>query len=141
MVKKLIGGHLVFILNLGCIIYEMLTGFPPFYNTSRKDLFDKIKFGQVVYPNKLSFEVKDLLNGLLQKDPKKRFDIGNYLKKIKSNLTLGLKKQIGMLFTTKNQLHHSNHRLQIMKILSISTLNSQNYQYIHQKTMINYKIL
>lgn len=51
----------------------MLTGFPPFNCSSRLELFDKIKYGSVKYPNSLSPTVKNLLDGLFQKDDSKRF--------------------------------------------------------------------
>jgi serum/glucocorticoid-regulated kinase 2 len=36
---------------LGSIIFEMVTGLPPFYCNSRNELFDKIKFGTPNMPN------------------------------------------------------------------------------------------
>jgi len=35
---------------LGCIIYEMLTGSPPFSTESRSELFDLIRYGVIDYP-------------------------------------------------------------------------------------------
>lgn len=58
--------------TLGCMIYELLTGLPPFYSEDRKKLFDSIK--QCDYPKLPSTviatnECKDLISRLLQKDP------------------------------------------------------------------------
>ena len=35
---------------LGCIIYEMLTGSPPFSTENRSELFDLIRYGAIEYP-------------------------------------------------------------------------------------------
>lgn len=54
----------------------MLTGYPPFYSDSRDELFDQIKFGAVKFPSKFTPSVKELLNGLLTKDPDQRLGHG-----------------------------------------------------------------
>lgn len=83
--------------TFGCIMYEMLTGFPPFYCSNRSELFDKIKYGHVKYPNNLSPLVKDLLDGLFIKDPVKRFgfkEIKNHMWFSKMDWEAILKKKI-----------------------------------------------
>ena len=60
-------------------MYEMLTGLPPFYCPNRSELFDKIKFGNVKYPNNLSPTVRSLLEGLFIKDPERRFGFGIFI--------------------------------------------------------------
>ncbi len=60
------------LLLIGAIIYEMLTGLPPFYTTNREELFEKIKFGSLKYPQSFSPAIKNLLEGLFQKNPEKR---------------------------------------------------------------------
>lgn len=54
----------------------MLTGLPPFYTPNREELFKKIKFYTLRYPDFLSENVKSLLDGLFQKDPDKRLGGG-----------------------------------------------------------------
>jgi len=58
--------------TLGCIIIEMVTGFPPFYGSNRNILFEKIKAGPVKMPKHASPELTDLLGRLMERDPKKR---------------------------------------------------------------------
>ena len=58
--------------SLGAIIFEMLTGLPPFYTKDREKLFYNIKFAELKYPPYISPLCKDLLTKLFNKDPTKR---------------------------------------------------------------------
>jgi len=59
--------------SLGALLYEMLTGLPPFYDRNRANMYRKIQKETLVFPKYLSSAVKSLLNGLLAKDPNCRF--------------------------------------------------------------------
>ena len=61
---------------MGAIIYEMLTGLPPFYTKDREKLFYSIKFAELKYPPFISTVCKDLLMKLFNKDPSKRLGGG-----------------------------------------------------------------
>ncbi|XP_050310186.1 serine/threonine-protein kinase fused isoform X2 [Anthonomus grandis grandis] len=58
--------------SLGCIIYELLMGTPPFCTNSILHLIRKIKTEQIKWPTFLSPECTSFLKGLLQKNPSKR---------------------------------------------------------------------
>mmetsp|Transcript_9722 Transcript_9722/g.21963 ORF Transcript_9722/g.21963 Transcript_9722/m.21963 type:complete len:349 (+) Transcript_9722:79-1125(+) len=58
--------------SLGALMYEMLTGLPPFYTRDREKLFERIRRGELSYPNYITPVAKSLLESLLQGDPNKR---------------------------------------------------------------------
>ncbi|KAL4443164.1 hypothetical protein ABPG74_002231 [Tetrahymena malaccensis] len=58
--------------TLGNIIWEMMTGLPPFYNENRKEMFHHIKELPIKNHPKIQGDLKNLLSGLLEKDPNKR---------------------------------------------------------------------
>mmetsp|Transcript_11615 Transcript_11615/g.23953 ORF Transcript_11615/g.23953 Transcript_11615/m.23953 type:complete len:658 (+) Transcript_11615:124-2097(+) len=62
--------------SLGALLYEMLTGLPPFYCQDRERLFEKIRKSELHYPASLSSNSKHVLRGLLTKDPTRRLGSG-----------------------------------------------------------------
>uniref|UniRef100_G1T5I6 non-specific serine/threonine protein kinase n=1 Tax=Oryctolagus cuniculus TaxID=9986 RepID=G1T5I6_RABIT len=66
--------------SLGCLLYEMFSGRPPFFSESDSKLIEKILYEDPLPPipkdasfPKASSDLVNLLDGLLQKDPQKRF--------------------------------------------------------------------
>ena len=57
---------------LGCILYELFTGQPPFYTNSIFQLVSLIIKDPVRWPKNMGPEFKDFLQGLLTKNPKNR---------------------------------------------------------------------
>jgi serine/threonine protein kinase len=57
---------------LGSIIFEMISGLPPFYSKNRNELFDKIKHGKPLIPSYVSSKLRNLLEGLFSKNPEHR---------------------------------------------------------------------
>jgi hypothetical protein len=58
---------------LGVLIYEMLAGYPPFYNENHVELYQQILEGKYSFPPQISHTARDLIRKLLQPDLSKRF--------------------------------------------------------------------
>ncbi|KAG1459499.1 hypothetical protein G6F46_005973 [Rhizopus delemar] len=68
---------------LGCVLYTLLCGFPPFYDESISVLTEKVARGRYTFLSPwwdgISGEAKDLITKLLCVDPKKRYTIDQFL--------------------------------------------------------------
>ena len=63
------------IYGIGVILYEMLIGSTPFYDEDYNLMYKNISENRIMFPEFFSDEVKDLLEKMLEKDPKKRIKI------------------------------------------------------------------
>lgn len=67
--------------TLGTLLYEMLTGLPPFYDDDVSAMYKKILQNPLKFPSFLEgTDAEDLLTKLLQKDPSKRLDEAKAIK-------------------------------------------------------------
>jgi len=62
--------------SLGTLIFEMLTGLPPFYSRNINHMYEKILKAELRCPSFLPADVKSLVEGLLIRDPVKRLGSG-----------------------------------------------------------------
>jgi serine/threonine protein kinase len=71
--------------SLGALLFEMLTGLPPYYNANRNLMYNKIHYEDLVIPNYISRTARSLISGLLEKDPSKRLGCLRGLEEIKEH--------------------------------------------------------
>ncbi|KAF9970348.1 hypothetical protein BGZ73_006949 [Actinomortierella ambigua] len=68
---------------LGCVLYTLLCGFPPFYDESIQALTEKVARGQYSFLSpwwdEISASVKDLISHLLCVNPAERYTIDQFL--------------------------------------------------------------
>lgn len=62
--------------GIGVVMYEMMCGRLPFYNQDHEVLFTLILMEEVKFPRNISIEARDMLSGLLVKDPRERLGGG-----------------------------------------------------------------
>lgn len=65
------------IYGIGCVLFEMLVGEPPYFDENLDILFENIKGGKLRFPGHITKEAKSLIIRLLEKDIKKRLGVKN----------------------------------------------------------------
>ncbi|KAJ7220493.1 kinase-like domain-containing protein [Mycena pura] len=58
--------------TLGVLLYEMMTGLPPFYDENVNTMYQRILTDPLNFPPDMSPEARTVMTGLLQRDPAKR---------------------------------------------------------------------
>lgn len=71
--------------SLGALLYEMLTGLPPFYSEDQAKMYDDIKGAPLCMPPYLSISAKSVLYGLLCKSPGERLGAKYGIEEIKAH--------------------------------------------------------
>lgn len=101
--------------GLGCMLYTLLVGSPPFHTQHVKTTLNKVINADYKIPSELSIQAQDLLQKLLCKDPTKRITLKgiiehpflNNLNIVQSISKQDLSRDSGVL-TTLNSTQHSN---------------------------------
>lgn len=57
--------------SFGVLLYEMLIGYPPFYDNNIERVLELICFGELYFPSSsmISKDARDLISGLLDRNP------------------------------------------------------------------------
>lgn len=53
-------------------MYEMLSGYPPFYDSNPYDIYRRIAIGYYEFPSCMQMQARQLISGLLEQDLSKR---------------------------------------------------------------------
>lgn len=61
--------------GLGMLIYEMMTGLPPWYTTDRQQLFRRLKSAPLDIPTYFSTASADCVTSLLDRNPRRRLGV------------------------------------------------------------------
>lgn len=63
--------------GLGMILFEMMTGLPPWYTTDRSKLFKRLRGAPLVFPREVQFtpHARACIAGLLERDPRLRIGV------------------------------------------------------------------
>jgi serine/threonine protein kinase len=95
---------------LGCVLYTLLCGFPPFYDESIQTLTQKVAKGEFEFLSpwwdEISPDAKDLISHLLTVDPEERYTIVQFLDHpwIKNEPKLPHAKEVILPTTTEETL-------------------------------------
>lgn len=54
-------------------MYELFAGVPPFYADTFQKLAEKIMNDKIVYPGNMTVEFREIVDGMLQKNPAHRY--------------------------------------------------------------------
>ena len=55
--------------TLGCLVYEVIIGYPPFFSENTQELGKKLLNEKLYFPRDISKDSRDLIEWLLNKDP------------------------------------------------------------------------
>jgi serine/threonine protein kinase len=71
--------------SLGALVYEMLTGLPPWYSRDRETLFNGIKHGELTFPAAVSENAREILRAFLCRNPLKRLGVQGGIDQIRKH--------------------------------------------------------
>uniref|UniRef100_A0A915PHI1 Protein kinase domain-containing protein n=1 Tax=Meloidogyne floridensis TaxID=298350 RepID=A0A915PHI1_9BILA len=63
---------------LGCVLFEMLFGLPPFYSKNQQEMYQKIINQQLIIPSNISLSARNFLQRILRKNRFERLGAKNF---------------------------------------------------------------
>jgi serine/threonine protein kinase len=63
--------------SLGVLLYEMVSGLPPFYSANTGEMYDMVLHRPLTFPKHFSNDLQDILKRLLERDPARRMQAGD----------------------------------------------------------------
>lgn len=61
--------------TLGVLLYEMMTGLPPFYDKNVNTMYQRILSDPLIFPDYIPEDAKSIMTGLLNRDPSRRLGV------------------------------------------------------------------
>lgn len=71
--------------TMGAILYEMLTGLPPYYTNNKGEMTRRIIESELTFPVHMNEEVVSLIKKLLERNPSKRLGANRGVEEIKEH--------------------------------------------------------
>jgi len=71
--------------TLGVLLYEMISGVPPFYTNNKEEMRRRILEAELIFPARFGESLKDLIGKLLNRDPKIRLGSGRGMEEVKNH--------------------------------------------------------
>mmetsp|Transcript_36013 Transcript_36013/g.57639 ORF Transcript_36013/g.57639 Transcript_36013/m.57639 type:complete len:704 (+) Transcript_36013:20-2131(+) len=72
--------------SLGALLYEMLTGLPPWYSQDRQQMFASIRSSALTFPDFISINARHILAAFLDRDAHKRLGSTNDIEDVKRHI-------------------------------------------------------
>ena len=122
---------------IGCIFYELITLYPPFYSKFIRNLYNKILRNNKLMSN-IPYYYKSIIKGLLNINPKQRFTLNDILvffekekqlEKINNNINKKINNKI-------KKLENDILNIRRKSIIRLNPINKKKFKYIiYQKNI------
>jgi serine/threonine protein kinase len=124
---------------LGCVIFEMLTGTPPFYSPDKAEMYEAVKFGTAKYSPNWDPNTRNILELLLKKNPLVRLGTSSRVRDHPwfedVNWDALLKMQYEAPFvpklTSPTDVQHFSQEFTEMSLNSLNVSSSSPSKYLH----------